>query len=83
MLKKTGKNQNCIAVFINLPCYSPQSIPLLLITGSRINRTHDFGYVALDITGVRGDDEGIYMCRATNDLGEAVTTASINIKSKC
>ncbi|KAK3888336.1 hypothetical protein Pcinc_007597 [Petrolisthes cinctipes] len=50
-------------------------------TSSRINRTHDFGYVALDITGVRPDDEGIYMCRAANDLGEAVTTASIKIKS--
>ncbi|KAG7174092.1 Titin-like 20 [Homarus americanus] len=50
-------------------------------TSSRINRTHDFGYVALDITGVRPDDEGIYMCRAYNDLGEAVTTASIKIKS--
>ncbi|XP_042888253.1 titin-like isoform X7 [Penaeus japonicus] len=50
-------------------------------TSSRINRTHDFGYVALDISGVRADDEGIYMCRAYNDLGEAVTTASIKIKS--
>ncbi|KAK8746935.1 hypothetical protein OTU49_016904 [Cherax quadricarinatus] len=50
-------------------------------TSSRINRTHDFGYVALDINGVRPDDEGIYMCRAYNDLGEAVTTASIKIKS--
>lgn len=50
--------------------------------GSRINCTHDFGYVSLDITGVRGDDQGIYMCRAHNELGEAVTTASMNIRSK-
>ncbi|ROT82073.1 I-connectin [Penaeus vannamei] len=56
----------------------PVGIPT---SSSRINRTHDFGYVALDITGVRADDEGIYMCRAYNDLGEAVTTASIKIKS--
>jgi hypothetical protein len=31
---------------------------------------------------VRGDDEGIYICRAHNDLGEAVTTASMKIKSE-
>lgn len=49
---------------------------------SRIQKTHDFGYVALDITYIRAEDEGIYMCRATNSLGEAVTTASIKICSK-
>ena len=42
---------------------------------------HDFGFVSLDITGVRDEDEGIYMCRAQNDLGEAVSTASAKIKS--
>lgn len=36
---------------------------------SRIQKTHDFGYVALDITYIRAEDEGIYMCRATNSLG--------------
>ncbi|CAL4067925.1 unnamed protein product, partial [Meganyctiphanes norvegica] len=52
----------------------------LIETSSRINRTHDFGYVALDISGIRADDEGIYMCRAHNELGEAVTTASMKIR---
>jgi titin len=51
-------------------------------TSSRIMKTHDFGFVALDMTHVRDDDEGVYMCRATNALGEAVTTASMRIKSK-
>jgi len=50
--------------------------------GSRITRTHDFGFVALDMTHVRGEDEGVYICRASNALGEAVTTASMKIRSK-
>lgn len=49
---------------------------------SRITTTHDFGYVSMDITHVRDEDEGVYMCRASNPLGEAVTTASMKIKSK-
>jgi titin len=44
--------------------------------------THDFGFVALDMTHVRDEDAGVYMCRATNALGEAVTTASMRIKSQ-
>lgn len=52
-------------------------------TGSRITRTHDFGFVALDMTHVRDEDEGVYMCRASNALGEAVTTASMRIRGKC
>ena len=36
---------------------------------SRIQKIHDFGYVALDIHHIRTEDEGIYMCRATNSLG--------------
>jgi hypothetical protein len=50
--------------------------------GSRITRTHDFGFVALDMTHIRGEDEGVYICRASNALGEAVTTASMKIRSK-
>ncbi|XP_063986913.1 titin isoform X6 [Diachasmimorpha longicaudata] len=49
---------------------------------SRITRVHDFGFVSLDIGHVRDEDEGIYMCRASNPLGEAVTTASLKIQSK-
>lgn len=50
--------------------------------GSRITKVHDFGYVSLDIAHVRDEDEGVYMCRASNPLGEAVTTASMKIKSE-
>jgi titin len=34
------------------------------------------------MTHVRDEDAGVYMCRATNALGEAVTTASMRIKSQ-
>lgn len=49
---------------------------------SRITKVHDFGFVSLDIQHVREGDEGVYMCRASNPLGEAVTTASMKIRSK-
>lgn len=51
-------------------------------TGTRINTMHDFGLVNLDISGVRSSDEGIYEVRATNSLGEAMTTASLKVASK-
>lgn len=51
-------------------------------TGHRFRTTHDFGYVALDILYAFAEDSGTYICRATNELGEAVTTASINVVAK-
>lgn len=54
----------------------------IFFIGSRFQTTHDFGYVALDIQYVRPDDNGVYMCRASNELGEAVTTASVKVQSK-
>ena len=55
---------------------------LPLEDSSRITKTHDFGFVSMDIASVRDDDQGVYMCRATNPLGEAVTTASMKIRTK-
>jgi titin len=49
---------------------------------SRITKVHDFGFVSLDITHVRDEDQGVYICRASNPLGEAVTTASMKIRSE-
>lgn len=49
---------------------------------SRITKQHDFGYVSMDISHIRDDDEGVYMCRAVNPLGEAVTTASMRVRTK-
>jgi hypothetical protein len=62
--------------------YTLNKLSIFVFVGSRITRTHDFGFVALDMTHVRGEDEGVYICRASNALGEAVTTASMKIRSK-
>lgn len=53
-----------------------------LIAGSRFRTVHDFGYVALDIMYLMQEDAGVYMCRATNLLGEAITSCSLKIKTK-
>ena len=50
---------------------------------NRISSMHDFGYVALDMKYVNPEDSGTYTCRATNRLGQAVTTASLVVSCKC
>lgn len=54
----------------------------LIEDSSRITKQHDFGFVSLDISHIRKEDEGVYMCRAVNPLGEAVTTASMRVVSE-
>lgn len=51
-------------------------------TGHRFRKTHDFGYVALDILYAYGEDSGTYMCKATNLAGEAVNTCTIKVGCK-
>ena len=48
-------------------------------TGHRFRKTHDFGYVALDILYTYPEDSGTYMCKATNLAGEAVNTCTIRV----
>lgn len=55
---------------------------MTLTTGSRLKSTFDFGLVTLSINGLREDDTGIYTCKATNMLGEAVSTSSIKIEDR-
>jgi titin len=43
---------------------------------------HDFGYVALNMKYVNPEDSGTYTCRAVNDLGQAVTSATLIVQSK-
>lgn len=50
-----------------------------LQTGTRLRSTFDFGLVSLSINGLRPDDSAIYTCRATNLLGEAVSTCTLKI----
>lgn len=51
-------------------------------TGHRFRTRHDFGYVALDILYAYPEDSGTYMCKATNKLGEAVNTCSVEVVGK-
>ena len=53
-----------------------------LKTGSRIRTFSDFGFVILEISPVYPEDSGEYSCRATNDYGEAVTSASLKCQGK-
>lgn len=41
---------------------------------------HDFGYVALDLKYVRPEDSGMYTCKATNELGSAVISATLVVQ---
>ena len=43
---------------------------------------HDFGYVALNMKYVNPEDSGTYTCRAINELGQAVTSASLIVHCK-
>ena len=49
---------------------------------NRITTMHDFGYVALNMKYVNPEDSGTYTCRAINELGQAVTSASLIVQCK-
>lgn len=51
----------------------------LLKVGHRFKLLNDFGYVALDILYAYPEDSGLYECRATNDLGEAIIACNIRV----
>lgn len=53
-----------------------------LTTGTRLRSTFDFGLVTLSINGLRADDSAIYTCKATNLIGEAVSTCTLKIEDK-
>lgn len=50
-----------------------------LKVGHRFRPAYDFDYVALDLLSVYPMDSGIYTCRATNKLGQTVTSASVKV----
>lgn len=54
----------------------------LLISANRLTTMHDFGYVALNMKYVNPEDSGTYTCRATNELGQAVTSSSLIVQCK-
>jgi hypothetical protein len=51
-----------------------------LSTGTRLRSTFDFGLVTLSVNGLRADDSAIYTCKATNLLGEAVSTCTLKVE---
>ena len=51
-----------------------------LASGHRFRITHEFGYVALDILYVYPEDEGQYVCKAMNELGEDITKCELRCK---
>lgn len=53
--------------------------PIML--ANRTQTYHDFGYVALDIMGVRAEDAGIYKVVARNQLGEEQLSTSMMVES--
>lgn len=53
-----------------------------IAASNRITTMHDFGYVALNMKYVYPEDSGTYTCRAVNELGEAVTSATLVCQSK-
>ncbi|GBP17594.1 Titin, partial [Eumeta japonica] len=53
-----------------------------LKAGSRFRTFCDFGFVILEISPVYPEDSGEYSCRAINEYGEAVTSATMKIAGK-
>ena len=53
-----------------------------LTIGSRFKTYNDFGFIALDILGVTALDSGKYVCRASNNSGEASTSANVSVLNK-
>lgn len=47
--------------------------------GSRFRTTNDFGFVTLDIQQTIPEDSGVYMCKAYNLVGEAVSSCSTRV----
>ena len=63
-------------VFLVLALAISVTLTLILPSpGTRLRTAFDFGLVTLDIVSLRGDDSGIYTCRATNGLGYDETSA--------
>lgn len=59
-----------------------ESAIFFYITANRMTTMHDFGYVALNMKYVNPEDSGTYTCRATNELGEAVTSGTLFVQCK-
>ena len=50
-----------------------------ITASSRIGTLYSFGYVSLNITSLRVEDAGTYVCVARNASGEAMTQSNIGV----
>lgn len=53
-----------------------------ITASSRITAIFNFGYVSLNIMHLRAEDAGSYTVRAVNRLGEAISTATIQVAAR-
>lgn len=53
-----------------------------LEAGSKYSINVDFGFVTLDILYTYPEDSGVYMCKAVNKSGEAISSASLKCQAK-
>lgn len=53
-----------------------------MFAGTRYTTQFDFGYSSLDIANVQPEHTGVYMARAYNAVGEAITTATVKCAGK-
>jgi titin len=51
-----------------------------ITASSRIGTMFSFGHVSLNISGLRAEDAGTYVCRAVNGAGEAVSQCMIAVQ---
>jgi len=58
------------------------TIYVVILSANRVTTMHDFGYVALNMKYVYPEDSGTYTCRATNELGQAVTSSTLVVHCK-
>jgi hypothetical protein len=63
-------------------CLFPRKKANECFPANRVTTMHDFGYVALNMKYVNPEDSGTYTCRAINELGQAVTSASLIVHCK-
>lgn len=74
-------------MYKSISCHIKSFIKIFVIIfnflkANRVTTMHDFGYVALNMKYVNPEDSGTYMCRAINELGEAVTSATLFVQCK-
>ena len=51
-----------------------------ITASSRIGSLFSFGYVSLNINGLRAEDSGVYTCRASNAAGEDITETTVQVQ---